>query len=933
MSGQLGDMPPPAVASPKKQPPAPAPSSTPAPAPVDSKPVVEAAAPTQPAPEAKVEPETVPTPALNSPDHDAPLSVSAPPPDCTPQVTPQSEEQKQPLAADPVSEPVIHPEQEAPISESVAESIPAIPVDEQQQISCEKITEEHPHPETEPSDADQPAQSATVSEIPAVQQQQSGSEKATEDPNVPLESDTQNLLTNTGLDKTTVPTETETEPNPKITQSETAAPLTDNEKIEPTPEKLPGVAANSSEPQPASIPEADLQEVPPQLDPKPDFTATNVKEETISEVELGKPIEKPQIDEAQATTESQTPTDTVETAPIVDQTEITTNSEAASVEPDVKNEVTAEIKADTEPIIEKPVLTEDAPPPQAEVVQNVAPVAPVVNSEVPKPDDTQQELKPEPAKCVETESSPQVSENKDSVSASAEESKTNIVENKPIEKEEGPSAPDSADKSPPDAVVEDETKAPEKETEEKPVENKVLEKVVAEEEIAKQNIPERADVETSVEIKTKDTAEEKNAEVKAVEKETVEQRAIEEAGFENKSSNAKAFEEEGVLNNAAAERAIEVKADEGKASEEETPEKKTVENANDKKLLEEKVNKAESSPEPVSADTANNCPVMEKEQSEPERELAPTVAKEIPKEEILMQKETEPESKCELSPAEGSLVETVSLSEKSEDKEKPMVEAESEAQKEEKQTPSDTILKADDTSENTVVTSEEKVTDKEPAQSVETVLSSGVISETQVRDKACEEKLIQDEKETSSQETNSTAENQHEIEGETLALTGNDEKQLEKVSQHNVLIKEEAEKPLAGNIQEPISVSETNAVCDKDCTAQIDVGKNTTSEKDEVSEAASENRGVSVSVASVPVAEPEIPASVVTEQDKDAKENTGVEESEETKAQPVGKLGDHDAVTEVTIEFSRSSGRLYNYLRTLSSTLFFLLYLKMYLWL
>ncbi|XP_070847668.1 protein piccolo [Chaetodon trifascialis] len=54
MSGQLGDMPPPAMASPKKQPPAPAPSSTPAPAAVDSKPVVEAAILTPPAPEAKV---------------------------------------------------------------------------------------------------------------------------------------------------------------------------------------------------------------------------------------------------------------------------------------------------------------------------------------------------------------------------------------------------------------------------------------------------------------------------------------------------------------------------------------------------------------------------------------------------------------------------------------------------------------------------------------------------------------------------------------------------------------------------------------------------------------------------------------------------------------------------------------------------------------
>ncbi|XP_033989363.1 LOW QUALITY PROTEIN: protein piccolo-like [Trematomus bernacchii] len=54
MSGQLGDVPPPNMASPKKQTPAPAPSSTPAPAAVDRKPVVEAADLTPPAPDTKV---------------------------------------------------------------------------------------------------------------------------------------------------------------------------------------------------------------------------------------------------------------------------------------------------------------------------------------------------------------------------------------------------------------------------------------------------------------------------------------------------------------------------------------------------------------------------------------------------------------------------------------------------------------------------------------------------------------------------------------------------------------------------------------------------------------------------------------------------------------------------------------------------------------
>ncbi|XP_035762693.1 protein piccolo isoform X2 [Neolamprologus brichardi] len=54
MSGQLGDVSPSSMASPKKQPPGPVPSSTPPPAAVDSKPVVEPAKPTPPASETKV---------------------------------------------------------------------------------------------------------------------------------------------------------------------------------------------------------------------------------------------------------------------------------------------------------------------------------------------------------------------------------------------------------------------------------------------------------------------------------------------------------------------------------------------------------------------------------------------------------------------------------------------------------------------------------------------------------------------------------------------------------------------------------------------------------------------------------------------------------------------------------------------------------------
>lgn len=930
MSGQLGDMPPPAMASPKKQPsaPAPAPSSTPAPAAVDSKPVVEAADPTPAAPDAKVVPEAIP-----EPDHNAPLSLSTPPPDCTPQETPQPEEQKEPLAAEPESEPVIHSEQEAQISESVAESIPAV---DQQQNSSEKIAEGHPVHEAEPSDADQQTQSSPVSEIAAVEQQESSSEKAAEDPpnsetepsnveqpaqgstvseqqsssqtatedlSLPAESETQNLLTNTGLDNTAVPAEAETEPNPPIIQNEAAAPLTDSEKVEPTREKPPEVTTDPIEPKPDLIAEAALQEVPPQPDPV--FTATSGKEEKIAEVEQS---EKPQIDEPQTTATDQIPSDTVDTTVNVEQTDTATKLEAESVAPDVKNDVTAEIKVEPEPNTETLVSKEGTPPPPAEAVENVTPAD---DAEVPKTKETHQELKPEPAKCVESESSPEVSENKHPVSASVEESQTNK------EEEIVPVGPE--DKSLPVAPVQGETRSLEKAKEESTVENKVVERISIEEEMAKEKIPERAGLETSVEMKTiKDTAEEKNVEKEAVEKGTIEERAIEEAGTENKLSNTKGFEGEEVQNNAAAERSIEVKADEGKALEGEATEQKTVEKANDQKPLEEEVIKAESSPAPSSAETENVCPVIDKKESETTTtELPPTVAEEIPKDET--HKEIEPATKQGTSPAEESLLKTVSLSEETE---KPMVEAESEAKQEEKQTPIDTLLKADDKSENAVVTSEEKVDGKESVPSVEK--ESGVTSEAPVADKDIEEKLIRDETEAGSKKSNTATEDQCEIERETSALTGSDGEQLEKVPEHNVLIKEEEEnvvkkevesQPVAGNIQEPISVSEMSTDCDKDGAAQFDVEKNSISKKEEMSETAFENGGVSESVVDVPVAEPEIPVSVVSEKDKGPKEeNTNVEETKEAKAEPLGKPSDEDTVAEVTVVFSTSGGRLYYYL-------------------
>lgn len=908
VSGQLGEMPAPAMVSPQKQPPSPAPSSTPAPAAVDRKPLVEASDLTPPAPDTKVVPETLPTlDALISPHHDAPT------PDSTLQETPQAKEHNEPIAAEPVFEHIIQPEQQAFISDSVAQVIlpnpavkqqqnsseerandhshpetgpPAadqqsatvseIPAVKQQESSYEKASEGHPHSETEPSNVEQQAQSAPVSEIPAVEPQQSNPENLAENLSPPVKSETQHILIYTGLDKT-VPAEIETEPNPKITQSEAAAPLTVNEKVESTPENLLELTTNSVEPQPNLIQTTVSQEVPVQLDPKLDYLATNVKDDTITEAEVAMPSEERQIGEA--TLASQTPSTTVDLDFNVEQTEVT--FEVGSVAPDVDNEITEEIKVEPEPMINNPVCSEGVPSSAVEVAVNVAPVD---NVEVPKPDQTQQELNQETAKCIESES---FSDNTYPVLASEEESPVNKVENNPIGKEVKPTPLDPDENTPHVAPVEGQTKVMEEATEEKNYENKVFEKIIIEGETAKQKIH---DEKTTVDMETvKDTAEEKNIEENAVEKKPIEVRAVEKAGIENKSSNGKAFEEDGVQNNAAGEKVIEARADKRKAFEEEAIEQYIVEKANYQKPQNEKIDNAESSPAPSFTETETVCPVIEKKEPEPAREPAQTVAKEIPTEEIPIHKEQNTGPKYEPSSAENSIVETVLLPDKSEEKEKPMVAAGILAQRKEKQTPIDAILKGD------------------------MVSSSAVFSEAQVRDEACEKKLIHVEN------TNyCIAENQHEGERETLAPMGRDERPLEKVAEQTVKEKEEKldkkvvqSQSVAANIQEVSSVSETSIFCDKYDNAECDIGKDTVSKQDEVLDAAFKNRDTFASVASVLEAEPAIPLSVVSEQVKGLKEkNTNMEEKKEIVAQPLEKPCEEDAVSEMTIVFSISSCRL-----------------------
>ncbi|XP_030004904.1 protein piccolo isoform X4 [Sphaeramia orbicularis] len=422
MSGQLGETSPPAMASPKKQPPAPVPPTTPTPASVDSKPVVEA-----PAPDTKVVPTTPPT-SENA-------SVKSPPPIISPQET-QPNEQKQTLQQEsPVSESVVestpeisaaqqqqsssekvedcpNPETEPANSEQQMQSVSAseIPAVEQEQKSSGDV-EDHPNLETEPSNTDQQMKIATVSEIPEVQEQQNlsekvkdshnpeieessnadqqtqnvtisadvqgqqnSSEKATEDHPIPMQSETQNLL-NTALDNTAL---TETEPNPKISQVEAAAPSKDNEKVGATPENLLEVTAVSDEPKPASVPEVATQEINIQPCPVLDHISTNVKEDKVIEGEFIQTNDKPQVNPPEQTQ--------ADTAVNVDNA-MSSKCETETLASDIKNEINAEMKTLLEPTTEKGQTAENAPHPPTQAAESLTPVVPVDKDEVLKSDE------------------------------------------------------------------------------------------------------------------------------------------------------------------------------------------------------------------------------------------------------------------------------------------------------------------------------------------------------------------------------------------------------------------------------------------------------------------------------------------------------------------------------------------------------------------
>lgn len=865
MSGQLGDVPPPAVASPKKQPPAPvpAPSSTLAPAAVDSKPV-EAADPTPTAPETKVESANTPTPALNPPDHGAPL------PEPASQEIPDVDEQKESLAQ-PESE------HEAADSESKSQSSPTIPAEPQQSHS-EKIATDQPLPE-------QQEHGEPVTETPEVQKEESGSENATQDLSVAVESEPKNASTDTGLERATAPTELELEPHSEILQAEAAALPTDDVKEEPCPEKL---SDETEKPIEALSSETVSQEVPPELDSKTDGTATNVKEEKlVAEVELVEPSQNSQLDESQTTAAGQAPSDSVDAAISQEQADISTKSDANNEASNEKIEVAEVTKVEPGEIVHEPIITEAAMPPPVDTVETITPDD---KMSVPKLDGTQQE---ELAKCEESESLSAASEIQHPGSGSEEEIKVHAEENKLTEKEEPLSPAKPAEKSLPVSATE-EASASEQTEQQSTTENEIsVEKVSVVGEMAQQEIPQRADVETSAEMKaTTAAAEERNDEKKGAEEETSEEGAIKEAGAENESSNSKAFEEDNVGSDAAAGRAVEGQADKERALEKEPTEEKTVEKANDQKSQkeeEEEVKRDESGPKPCD-ETENLGLVIEKKQSEKAGEPASAVAEPIPKDQAQIQK----------------VIETKVESDISEETEKHSSELQDEGQKEHKPTSVDRMLNADDKCENPAVTSEEKVSGKESAASEQMV--SGVIADTHGGDKTCEEKLAQDEAAAASQETECVPENHSETKKETVALTDNDEKALEEVSEQKEPVKggdekrdeeEVASQPVASKVQTPVSLSEPNAPCGKVAAAQCDVDAE--SKTGEVTEAADENKCAPVSLTQAPVAEPELPVSVVSEQEK------GPQEENSQCPKPSGD----DGADEVTVAFSSSVSKSY----------------------
>lgn len=486
MSSQLGDVPPPSMASTLKQSPAPpTPLSSPAPAAIDSKPVVEAVDPSPPTSKAKVVPQTTLDSTPISPEY-MPSSLEN-----SSQEAPQSEESMQPFVDGSVTEN--YSENKPLNSESSAESNTV----EHQQINSEEKTEN-----TEPSESNQQTQKSTVSEIPAVGQQQSSSEKAAEDQSfhdtetssvkqqeqsaivskiqavqqlqsssgkMPencfsfVESNKQTQLTNTDLDKTTACITVDTKQDIEITQSEGGTPSANHKKVGPSSEKLPEVTTNSVE-------------------------------QTIEEPLIEKPPE-------------QTPSTRLENALDINQTRISKKLEEDAVKSDVTNTITENVMSKIKPL---------------------SSVGFTDKADTPECNRTDQEFQPKTTKCAESESCPALAKGR-SVLASEVLLQTNETGNKPTEKEMIPKTHNIVKITPAVVLLEEDSKVLEKAQEENTFKNTDPLKVIDNRETTKEKIPRGGDEEGSLHCKINVGA----PEVKANKGDNLEERGIKQNPIRN----------------------------------------------------------------------------------------------------------------------------------------------------------------------------------------------------------------------------------------------------------------------------------------------------------------------------------------------------------------------------------------------------------------
>lgn len=679
------------MVSPKKQPPAPVPvpSSTPAPTAVDSKPVVEAADPTPTAPEAKVEPApNTPIPALHTPEppHPTPEPLF-PTPEPTRQETLDIIE-----CAEPLAQPELEPE--APNSESKSESITEIPT-EKQQSSSEKTVPEQP--ESEPVDANQQTQGATAAEIPKVQQQIDCEEEVEKQPCSEAESSdvkqqehsdsvanslagqqeeshSEKLLPtvesepqNATSDKDLGSAEPEIEP--KI---EAVVFLTDDVKVDPCPDQM----ENSIELKQKLSPEISLQELPAELEPKPDKAATMEKEQTAAEVEGASSNQSLQIEESKSPAVRETQQDLENTTVTSMQVDVPAESDALEVPaPDVKGEVADVKEGSSEEKVAETTSIEGAVPPPADADEDKA-----------GPADSEVKLQQEEAvKCDQCESSSAV-----------------------LEISHPSSGPPTAPAEKLSVLQTVDTSMPEPTEQHGTTEHEMpIEKVPAASEVAQQEVHQRVpDVETSA---TMSADEERDAKKKTAEKEIIEESAVMEAAPENQSSNA--VDEDKAGSDRATENAAEgLELDKEKALANGESKEKTADQKPPKaEEEEEEVNRVESGLKP-SAEAEGFSHEKEKKESEKTKEFASAVAGAIPKDETQI-----PETVAEKAQSD--------ISGEADRKE-------GAGKKEEQQTSAGGTLRAGDECDKSAATSEEKVSRRESTPSGQMASCVGSDEET-----------------------------------------------------------------------------------------------------------------------------------------------------------------------------------------------------------